>query len=203
MHNGDCFVSSVPVWMLGIGELQMACFMLSRKPRLTRPSPEDTGLQCCHIRQSQVLGKWPHHAIVYYSLHSIKCRIVCEHKLIISFFVRSFLNSFKWRGWLWRQWKVQNVKKRPQQVNTVNTSCSWKSHENMSSSCVLLLPIKQQRCWERLRKVQSSGGLLRASQNPHLSTPPSWKTAEWPFTCQHDREEWDTAAAENLARCNT
>lgn len=84
--------------------------------------------------------------------------------------------------------------------------CPWTNPENKMKffyQSFVCLPLKCHRCSEGLGKAQGSSGLLRASQNTCVSTPPTWTTAEWPFTCQRDGEERNSPTAENVARCNT
>lgn len=57
-------VLSMSVWIPDRGGRQMACFMLSRRLRLTRLRPESTAL-LCPIRQSQVLEM-----LLYYDFFS-------------------------------------------------------------------------------------------------------------------------------------
>lgn len=51
----QCLFLSMSVWIPDKGELQMGCFALSRKRRLTWPPSEATSLLDCPIRLSQVL----------------------------------------------------------------------------------------------------------------------------------------------------
>lgn len=81
--------------------------------------------------------------------------------------------------------------------------CTNHEYKVQFSSFILCLRFKYRRCSEGLRKAQGSSGLLRASQNTRVSTPPTWTTAEWPSTCQWEREERNCSAAENLAWRNT